>query len=102
MGKRDLKYIKKVFNKLRETLSLINKRLFAFGAALLEDGISLHSCIAQNLLGKEYEVPSRIEPVFKSVQCVLGDMHHVRAIETYVAHKKLHYKGVVDCIASYR
>lgn len=70
--------------------------------ALLEDGISLHSCIAQSLLGKEYEVPSRIEPVFKSAQCVLGDVHHVRAIETYVAHKKLHYKGVVDCIASYR
>ncbi|XP_012524759.1 mitochondrial genome maintenance exonuclease 1 [Monomorium pharaonis] len=70
--------------------------------ALLEDGTSLHSCIAQSLLGKEYEVPSRIEPVFKSVRCVLGDVHHVKAIETYVAHTKLHYKGVVDCIASYR
>ncbi|TGZ46742.1 mitochondrial genome maintenance exonuclease 1 [Temnothorax longispinosus] len=70
--------------------------------ALLEDGSSLHSCIAQDLLGKEYEVPSKIEPVFKSVQGVLKDVHHVRAIETHVAHPKLRYKGVVDCIASYR
>jgi len=70
--------------------------------ALFEDGASLHSCIAQSLFGKDYEVPSRIESVFKSVQCVLGDVHHVKAIESHVAHTKLHYKGVVDCIASYR
>ncbi|KYN13820.1 Uncharacterized protein C20orf72 [Trachymyrmex cornetzi] len=70
--------------------------------ALLEDGASLHSCIAQSLLGKEYEIPSRIESVFKSVQRVLEDVHHVKAIETHVAHAKLRYKGVVDCIASYR
>ncbi|KAL0114093.1 hypothetical protein PUN28_011425 [Cardiocondyla obscurior] len=70
--------------------------------ALLEDGSSFHSCIAQSLLGKEYEVPLRIEPVFKSVQCVLEDVQDVKAIETYVAHPKLRYKGVVDCIASYR
>ncbi|XP_011165126.1 mitochondrial genome maintenance exonuclease 1 [Solenopsis invicta] len=70
--------------------------------ALLEDGTSLHLCIAQSLLGKEYEVPSRIEPVFKSVQCVLDNVSHVKAIETHVAHMKLRYKGVVDCIASYR
>ncbi|KYN04491.1 Uncharacterized protein C20orf72 like protein [Cyphomyrmex costatus] len=70
--------------------------------ALLEDGASLHSCIAQSLFGKEYEVPSKIKPVFQSVQCILEDVHHVKAIETYVAHTKLHYKGVVDCIASYR
>ncbi|KAL6422325.1 hypothetical protein ACFW04_010586 [Cataglyphis niger] len=70
--------------------------------ALLEDGASLHSCIAQRLLGKEYEVPLRIEPVFKSVQHILEDVHHVKAIETHVAHNKLRYKGVIDCIASYR
>ncbi|KYM85136.1 Uncharacterized protein C20orf72 [Atta colombica] len=70
--------------------------------ALLEDGASLHSCIAQSLLGKEYEIPSRIESVFNSVQCVLEDVHNVKAIETHVAHTKLHYKGIVDCIASYR
>lgn len=70
--------------------------------ALLEDGASFHSCIAHNLLGKEYEVPSRIEPVFQSIRCVLGDVHDVKAIETHVAHMKLRYKGVVDCIASYR
>ncbi|GAB1867976.1 Mitochondrial genome maintenance exonuclease 1 [Camponotus japonicus] len=70
--------------------------------ALLEDGASLHSCIAQSLLGKEYEVPLRIEPVFKSVQHVLEDVHHVKAIETHVAHDKLRYKGVIDCVASYR
>ncbi|XP_072756332.1 mitochondrial genome maintenance exonuclease 1 [Anoplolepis gracilipes] len=70
--------------------------------ALLEDGSALHSCIAQSLLRKEYEVPLRIEPVFKSVQNVLEDVHHVKAIETHVAHNKLRYKGVVDCIASYR
>ncbi|XP_011882609.1 PREDICTED: mitochondrial genome maintenance exonuclease 1-like isoform X2 [Vollenhovia emeryi] len=70
--------------------------------ALLEDGASLHLCIAESLRGKEYEVPSRIEPVFKSVQCILGDVHHVRAIESHVVHGKLRYKGVVDCVASYR
>ncbi|KAH0946090.1 hypothetical protein HN011_007935 [Eciton burchellii] len=70
--------------------------------ALLEDGTCLHSCIAQSLLGKEFEIPPRIEPVFSSVQSVLEDVRHVRAIETYVAHTKLHYKGVVDCVASYR
>ncbi|XP_011063730.1 PREDICTED: mitochondrial genome maintenance exonuclease 1-like [Acromyrmex echinatior] len=70
--------------------------------ALLKDGASLHSCIAQSLLGKEYEIPSKIEPVFKSVQCVLEDVHNVKAIETHVAHAKLHYKGIIDCIASYR
>lgn len=70
--------------------------------ALLEDGASLHSCIAQSLSGKEYEVPLKIEPVFKSVQHVLKDVHHVKAIETHVAHDKLRYKGIVDCVASYR
>lgn len=70
--------------------------------ALLEDGKSLHSCIAQSLLGKEYEVPPRIEPIFQSVRSVLEDVNHVKAIETHVAHTKLHYKGVIDCVASYR
>ncbi|EZA49123.1 hypothetical protein X777_12536 [Ooceraea biroi] len=70
--------------------------------ALLEDGASLHTCIAQNLLGKEFELPPRIEPVFKSVQSVLEDVCQVKAIETHVAHTKLHYKGVIDCVASYR
>lgn len=70
--------------------------------ALLEDGASLHSCIAQSLLGKEYEVPLKIEPVFKSVQHVLENVQYVKAVETHVVHNKLHYKGVIDCIASYR
>lgn len=55
-----------------------------------------------NLLGKDYEIPSRIEPVFKSVQHILRDVCNVKAVETHVAHTKLHYKGIVDCVASYR
>ncbi|XP_012229763.1 uncharacterized protein [Linepithema humile] len=70
--------------------------------ALLEDGASLHSCIMHNLLEKDYEVPSRIEPVFKSVQHVLEDVRYVKAVETHVAHTKLRYKGIIDCVASYR
>ncbi|XP_014477541.1 PREDICTED: uncharacterized protein LOC106745975 isoform X2 [Dinoponera quadriceps] len=69
---------------------------------LLEDGSSLHACIARSLLGKEYEVSSRIEPVFKSVRSVLENVSEVKAIESHVAHTKLRYKGIVDCVASYR
>ncbi|XP_032677611.1 mitochondrial genome maintenance exonuclease 1-like [Odontomachus brunneus] len=70
--------------------------------ALLNDGTSLHTCIAHSLLGEEYEIPPRIEPVFKSVQSVLKNVCHVKGIEAHVTHTKLRYKGIVDCIASYR
>ncbi|XP_025163072.1 mitochondrial genome maintenance exonuclease 1 isoform X2 [Harpegnathos saltator] len=88
--------------KKRMTEKLGKEGFDKYQKALLNDGSSLHTCIAHNLQGKEYEIPSRIEPVFNSVRSVLKDVSHVKAIEAHVAHTKLRYKGIVDCVASYR
>ncbi|XP_011642320.2 mitochondrial genome maintenance exonuclease 1-like [Pogonomyrmex barbatus] len=88
--------------KQRMIEKLGEKGFTAYQKVLLEEGKLLHSCIAESLLGKEYEIPPRIESAFKSVQYILKDICYVKAIETHVAHTKLCYKGVVDCIARYR
>ncbi|XP_015587069.1 mitochondrial genome maintenance exonuclease 1 [Cephus cinctus] len=69
---------------------------------LLENGKLLHSSIQSTLTGTPFEIPEKVKPSFESVQDVLKEVTDVKAIETHAVHSKLHYRGVVDCIAKYR
>ncbi|MEC4986250.1 MAG: PD-(D/E)XK nuclease family protein [Oscillatoria sp. PMC 1068.18] len=39
---------------------------------------------------------------WNSVVPVLNEIHQVKLVEAFVCHQKLHYAGVVDCVASYQ
>lgn len=69
---------------------------------LFKDGHDLHSSIENALLQKEYQIPERVKPAFESVQNVLKDISSVTALETHVVHPKLFYRGITDCVATYR
>ena len=73
-----------------------------FFTDLFKDGHDLHSSIESFLLQKELLIPERIQPAFNSVQNVLKDISSVTALETHVVHPQLRYRGIVDCVATYR
>lgn len=75
-------------------------RIFCKG--LLDDGKLFHSCIQDVLSRKEFDIPPRVKSAYFSVEPILNDLQNVYKLETYVTHPFLRYKGVVDCIASYR
>ncbi|XP_033220425.1 uncharacterized protein LOC117175025 [Belonocnema kinseyi] len=74
----------------------------AYQKDLFKDGHDLHSSIESRLLQKEYEIPERVKPAFKSVENVLKEIQSVTALETHVVHPKLNYRGITDCVATYR
>ncbi|XP_017879138.1 mitochondrial genome maintenance exonuclease 1-like [Ceratina calcarata] len=75
-------------------------RIFCKG--LLDDGKLFHSCIQNVLSHKEFEIPPRVKSAYFSVEPILNDIQNVYKLETYVTHPILRYRGIVDCIASYR
>lgn len=73
-----------------------------YQAELLEDGRNLHTCVQNTLMHKEVLVEPRIQQAYNSLKHVFEDVHDVVAVEKPVSHPQLKYKGIVDCIASYR
>lgn len=71
-------------------------------ADLLNHGTEFHSCIEKTLLGKKVHVPKHIQSAYNSLSNILNKLEDIRAIESFVSHKDLRYKGKVDCVASYR
>ncbi|KAL2718735.1 LOW QUALITY PROTEIN: mitochondrial genome maintenance exonuclease 1-like, partial [Vespula squamosa] len=69
---------------------------------LLNDGCEFHSCIEDTLLGKRVNVPKHIQQAYNSLNNIIYDFEDIKAVESFVSHKDLYYKGKVDCIASYR
>ncbi|XP_051157204.1 mitochondrial genome maintenance exonuclease 1-like [Leptopilina boulardi] len=69
---------------------------------LFKDGHDLHSAIENALLQKEYQIPEKVKPAFESVQNVLKDISSITALESHVVHPKLFYRGITDCVATYR
>ncbi|XP_035738488.1 mitochondrial genome maintenance exonuclease 1-like [Vespa mandarinia] len=69
---------------------------------LLNDGTEFHSCIEGTLLGKKVDIPKHIYPAYDSLSDVINELEDIRAVESFVSHKDLYYKGKIDCIASFR
>ncbi|CAL7943428.1 unnamed protein product [Xylocopa violacea] len=69
---------------------------------LLDDGKLFHSCVQNILLNKESEIPPHIKPAYFSIGPILKHIQTVHAVELYVTHPVLRYKGIIDCIVSYR
>ena len=73
-----------------------------FCKELLINGRLFHACIEDILLQKEVEIPPEVRFLYSSVQPVLEEIQAVQGVETRVLHPNLRYKGIADCIASYR
>ncbi|XP_015174096.1 PREDICTED: uncharacterized protein LOC107065167 [Polistes dominula] len=69
---------------------------------LLNNGKLFHSCIEDTLYGREVDVPEHILPAYDSLSSIVNEIKDIRAIESFVSHKGLFYKGKVDCIATYK
>lgn len=73
---------------------------------LFRQGKLFHTALEGLLLAEETsmeeEEEKSVSGYVTSVQHVLQDMTGVRALESAVQHKTLHYQGLVDCVAEYR
>lgn len=67
-----------------------------------EKGHKLHYAIQQRLLGEPLELTPNIEGYWKSLQLVIPAIEHVYSQEDNVVHPYLHYRGIFDCLATYR
>ncbi|XP_012254436.2 mitochondrial genome maintenance exonuclease 1-like [Athalia rosae] len=88
--------------KKRMILELGEEGFQKYSKELLLYGKQFHSSIQNHLTQQPFEVPTMVEKSWQSVQHVLKDISGVQAIESHVIHPKLHYRGVVDCVATYR
>ncbi|PBC29871.1 hypothetical protein APICC_06424 [Apis cerana cerana] len=115
---RDLK-IPSVTNILNETMSLEVKAILerwkkniidtygetyfdTYRKDLLNNGKLFHSVIKSVLSYEETIIPPSIKSVYFSVESILNDIQTTYALEENIMHPMLRYKGIVDCIASYR
>ncbi|CAD1471489.1 unnamed protein product [Heterotrigona itama] len=69
---------------------------------ILNDNKLFHSCMQNVLSCKEIEIPPSVKSAYLSVYPVLCDIQNIHAIEIDVTHPTLQYKGIINCIASYR
>ncbi|XP_014601009.1 PREDICTED: mitochondrial genome maintenance exonuclease 1-like [Polistes canadensis] len=69
---------------------------------LLNNGKIFHSCIEDTLYGREVDIPEHILPAYNSLSSIINELEDIKAVESFVSHKGLCYKGKVDCIATYR
>ena len=69
---------------------------------ILDDNKLFHSCIQNALSCKEIEIPPSVKSAYLSTCPVLCDIQNVHALGIDVTHPTLQYKGIIDCIASYR
>ncbi|XP_058792600.1 mitochondrial genome maintenance exonuclease 1-like [Phymastichus coffea] len=88
--------------KLRMIQKLGARGFEIYQAELLGEGKILHSTIMDRLMQKEFSIPDRIKHAFSSVTNVIDIVNKVQALESYVVHSKLQYRGIVDCVAVYR
>ncbi|KAL0280696.1 UNVERIFIED_CONTAM: hypothetical protein PYX00_001915 [Menopon gallinae] len=86
--------------------TLGEEKFYAQQKATLNRGSKFHSVLKQYLEGglcsTNITVPKEVEGCWNSVQSVLPEISDVRVVECNIHHPHLHYRGIVDCIASYR
>lgn len=80
---------------------ILRKKIALF-AENFEKGHKLHYAIQQRLLGEPLELTPNIEGYWKSLQLVIPAIEHVYSQEDNVVHPYLHYRGIFDCLATYR
>lgn len=68
----------------------------------MNNGKLFHSVIKSVLSYEETIIPPSIKSVYFSVESILNDIQTTYALEENIMHPMLRYKGIVDCIASYR
>ncbi|KAI4494053.1 hypothetical protein M0802_009320 [Mischocyttarus mexicanus] len=69
---------------------------------ILSNGKAFHSCIEDTLFGREVNIPENILPAYNSLSSIVNELQDIKAVESFVSHKGLYYKGKVDCIAYFR
>ncbi|KAF3423089.1 hypothetical protein E2986_04703 [Frieseomelitta varia] len=69
---------------------------------ILNDNKLFHSCMQNVLSCKETEIPLSIKSAYLSAYPVLRNIQNIHALGVDVIHPALQYKGIIDCIASYR
>ncbi|KAK1126684.1 hypothetical protein K0M31_004310 [Melipona bicolor] len=69
---------------------------------ILNDNKLFHSCMQNMLSSKESEIPPSIKSAYLSAYPVLCNIENIHALGIDVIHPTLQYKGIIDCIASYR
>ncbi|KAK9301487.1 hypothetical protein QLX08_006187 [Tetragonisca angustula] len=69
---------------------------------ILNDNKLFHSCMQNVLSCKVTEIPPSIKSAYLSAYPVLCNIQNVHALGVDVIHPILQYKGIIDCIASYR
>lgn len=70
--------------------------------ARLRQGSDLHHSIVSHLLGEEAIVDKEIVPYMESVSAELNHFHDIQSCEMLVEDASLGYRGVIDCVASYK
>ena len=93
----DYYYYQNVIRKKKKKKILIDS---------LNQGQKFHSCLKSYLESDEKENYSicdkDVEKCWMSLNHVLPDIDNVKLIEKPVYHPVLMYRGVLDCVASYR
>lgn len=69
---------------------------------ILNDNKLFHSYMQNVLSCKATEIPPSIKSAYSSAHPVLCNIENVHALGIDVIHPTLQYKGIIDCIASYR
>ena len=68
-------------------------------------GSNFHQCVQDKLEGKpedELTVSTENDGHWKSIQSVFGDINDVHFVEEKVSHPYLSYRGIFDCVATFR
>lgn len=82
---------------------LFNENINVIFSEQLDRGKNFHECIKDHLMGRSDSADKFKDNLCcKSVEHVLKNISDVVAVESFIVHPYLGYKGIFDCIAKYK
>ena len=102
MSEASISSLEKWKEKMKEELGEVG--FVQHQRQLFHRGSLLHRHIAHFLAEGQFldSVPTEIEGLWKSLTSVFPDIEKVKLLEKHITHPFLCYKGVADCVASYK
>ena len=102
MSEASISSLEKWKEKMKEELGEVG--FVQHQRQLFHRGSLLHRHIAHFLTEGQFldSIPSEIEGLWKSLTSVFPDIEKVKLLEKHITHPFLCYKGVADCVASYK
>lgn len=64
-------------------------------------GVQFHNLIQDHLLWGS-RGPTPTSPIFQSISHIMEYIKDLAVVNSHVVHKPLAYRGVVDCVATYK